>query len=177
MLNKLIKIANTLDKKGFYIEANIIDKVIVKLADIQDEGGLNEPYNAQPSPIVDQINESDNNLLIYNKVANDLAAFFKSVSENEFENISMDRFVNYRRIPEDQLKEENPKIVQVIEKTNDILDDILLKSLEEDQVIANIARNNGIQDDIIVDAIYHMIGSHNPLNANQVQAALYEVTK
>ena len=89
----------------------------------------------------------------------------------------MDRFVNYRRIPEDQLKEENPKIVQVIEKTNDILDDILLKSLEEDQVIANIARNNGIQDDIIVDAIYHMIGSHNPLNANQVQAALYEVVK
>ena len=177
MLNKLIKIANTLDKKGFYTEANIIDKVIVKLADIQDEGGLNEPYNAQPSPIVDQINESDNNLLIYNKVADDLAAFFKSVSEKELENNSMERFVNYRRVPEDQIKEENPKIVQVIEKTNDILDDVLLKSLEEDQAIANIATKNGISDDIIVDAIYHMIGSHNPLNANQVQSALYEVVK
>jgi hypothetical protein len=89
----------------------------------------------------------------------------------------MERFVNYRRVPEDQIKEENPKIVQVIEKTNDILDDVLLKSLEEDQAIANIATKNGISDDIIVDAIYHMIGSHNPLNANQVQSALYEVVK
>ena len=175
MLNKLIKIANNLDKKGFYEEANIIDKLIVKLAGIEDEGGLNEPENSQPSTIVDQINESDNNLLILNKVANDLAAFFKSVSENQFENMSMDRFENYRRVPENELREENPKILQVIEKTNDILDDVLLKSLEEDQAIANIARNNGIQDDIIVDAIYHMIGSRNPLNANQVQAALYEV--
>jgi hypothetical protein len=89
--------------------------------------------------------------------------------------MSLDKFTNYRRVPENELKEQNPQVVKVIETTNDILDDVLLHSLQQDQAILNIAKNNGISDSVIVDAIYHMIGSSNPLNANQVQAALYEV--
>ena len=116
------------------------------------------------------------NLLVLNKVADDLTEFFKSFSKSEeFENMSLDKFTNYRRVPENELKKQNPQVVKVIETTNDILDDVLLHSLQQDQAILNIAKNNGISDSVIVDAIYHMIGSHNPLNANQVQAALYQV--
>jgi hypothetical protein len=78
-------------------------------------------------------------------------------------------------MPEAELDEQNPQVVKVLQGTNDILDDILIHSLEQEQIISNIAKNNGIDEEIIVDAIYHMIGSHNPLNANQIQAALYEV--
>ena len=80
-------------------------------------------------------------------------------------------------MPEAELEEQNPQIVKVLQNTNDILDDILIHSLEQDQTISSIAKNNGIDEEIIVDAIYHMIGSHNPLNANQIQSALYEVAK
>ena len=80
-------------------------------------------------------------------------------------------------MPEAELDEQNPQVVKVLQGTNDILDDILIHSLEQEQIISNIAKNNGIDEEIIVDAIYHMIGSHNPLNANQIQAALYEVAK
>ena len=178
MLSKLIRIANTLDNKGFIKEADMIDNLLIKLSGIADEGGLNEPENAQPTGIINQINDSENNLLVFNKVANDLSDFFKSFSEHEeFENMNLDKFTNYRRVPENQLDEKNPQVVKVIETTNDILDDVLLHSLQQEQDILNIARNNGISDSIIVDAIYHMIGSHNPLNPNQVQAALYEVSK
>ena len=176
MLKELIRIANTLDQKGLLKEADMIDNLLIKLASIADEGGLQEPENSVPSSIVDEINDSNNNLLVLNKVADDLTEFFKSFSESEeFENMSLDKFTNYRRVPENELKEQNPQVVKVIETTNDILDDVLLHSLQQDQAILNIAKNNGISDSVIVDAIYHMIGSHNPLNANQVQAALYEV--
>lgn len=80
-------------------------------------------------------------------------------------------------MPEAELEEQNPQIVKVLQNTNDILDDILIHSLEQDQTISSIAKNNGIDEEIIVDAIYHMISSHNPLNPNQIQAALYEVAK
>ena len=137
MLNKLIKIANILDANGFYKEANTLDSIMLKIAGIEDEGGLQDPETPKPTAIIDQINQTDNNLPIYNKVANDLAQFFNSFHEH---------------------------------------DDILIHSLEQDQTISSIAKNNGIDEEIIVDAIYHMIGSHNPLNPNQIQAALYEVS-
>ncbi len=178
MIKKLIKIANDLDKKGLFMEADKLANLSIKLAGISDEGGLEDPYNAQPTGIIDQIDDNKNNLLIYNKVADDLSKFFNSFSEHdEFENINLNGFKNYRRMPETEMNEQNPQIVKVLQNTNDILDDILIHSLEQDQIISNIANNNGIDKEIIVDAIYHMIGSHNPLNANQVQAALYEVAK
>jgi hypothetical protein len=176
MINKLIKIAKNLDTKGYFLEADKLTSIIIKVAGIPDEGGLNDPKTPQPTAIIEQINQSDNNLPIYNKVANDLAQFFSSLGEHDqFENINLNNYKNYRRMPESELEETNPQIVKVLQGTNDILDDVLLHSLEQEQVISNIARNNGVDEEIIVDAIYHMIGSHNPLNANQVQAALYEV--
>ena len=178
MLNKLIKIANILDTNGFYKEANTLDAIMLKIAGIEDEGGLQDPETPKPTAIIDQINKTDNNLPIYNKVANDLAQFFNSFHEHdEFQNINLNSYKNYRRMPEAELEEQNPQIVKVLQNTNDILDDILIHSLEQDQTISSIAKNNGIDEEIIVDAIYHMIGSHNPLNPNQIQAALYEVAK
>jgi hypothetical protein len=178
MLNKLIKIANILDTNGFYKEANTLDSIMLKIASISNEGGLQDPETPKPTAIIEQINQTDNNLPIYNKVANDLVQFFNSFHEHdEFQNINLNNFKNYRRIPEAELDEQNPQVVKVLQGTNDILDDILIHSLEQEQIISNIAKNNGIDEEIIVDAIYHMIGSHNPLNANQIQAALYEVAK
>jgi hypothetical protein len=178
MLNKLIKIANILDANGFYKEANTLDSIMLKIASISNEGGLQNSETPQPTAIIEQINQTDNNLPIYNKVANDLVQFFNSFHEHdEFQNINLNNFKNYRRMPEAELDEQNPQVVKVLQGTNDILDDILIHSLEQEQIISNIAKNNGIDEEIIVDAIYHMIGSHNPLNANQIQAALYEVAK
>jgi hypothetical protein len=178
MLNKLIKIANILDTNGFYKEANTLDSIMLKIASISNEGGLQDPETPKPTAIIDQINQTDNNLPIYNKVANDLVQFFNSFHEHdEFQNINLNNFKNYRRMPEAELDEQNPQVVKVLQGTNDILDDILIHSLEQEQIISNIAKNNGIDEEIIVDAIYHMIGSHNPLNANQIQAALYEVAE
>ena len=178
MLNKLIKIANILDTRGYFVEADKLTSIIIKVASITNEGGLQDPETPQPTAIIEQINQTDNNLPIYNKVANDLAQFFNSFHEHdEFQNINLNNFKNYRRMPEAELDEQNPQVVKVLQGTNDILDDILIHSLEQEQIISNIAKNNGIDEEIIVDAIYHMIGSHNPLNANQIQAALYEMAK
>jgi hypothetical protein len=176
MINKLIKIANNLDARGYFVEADKLTSIIIKVAGITDEGGLNDPETPQPTAIIEQINQTDNNLPIYNKVANDLVQFFNSFHEHdEFQNINLNNYKNYRRIPEAELNEKNPQVIKVLQGTNDILDDILIHSLEQEQIISNISKNNGIDEEIIVDAIYHMIGSHNPLNANQIQAALYEV--
>ena len=174
----LIKIANILDTRGYFVEADKLTSIIIKVASITNEGGLQDPETPQPTAIIEQINQTDNNLPIYNKVANDLVQFFNSFHEHdEFQNINLNNFKNYRRMPEAELDEQNPQVVKVLQGTNDILDDILIHSLEQEQIISNIAKNNGIDEEIIVDAIYHMIGSHNPLNANQIQAALYEVAE
>ena len=85
MLNKLIKIANILDTNGFYKEANTLDSIMLKIAGIEDEGGLQDPETPKPTAIIDQINQTDNNLPIYNKVANDLAQFFNEDSEQNDE--------------------------------------------------------------------------------------------
>ena len=126
MLNKLIKIANILDTNGFYKEANTLDSIMLKIASISNEGGLQDPETPKPTAIIDQINQTDNNLPIYNKVANDLVQFFNSFHEHdEFQNINLNNFKNYRRMPEAELDEQNPQVVKVLQGTNDILDDIL----------------------------------------------------
>ena len=105
MLNKLIKIANILDTNGFYREANTLDSIMLKIAGIEDEGGLQDPETPKPTAIIDQINQTNNNLPIYNKVANDLAQFFNSFHEHdEFQNINLNSFKNYRRMPEAELE-------------------------------------------------------------------------
>jgi hypothetical protein len=58
MINKLIKIANNLDARGYFVEADKLTSIIIKVASIANEGGLNDPETPQPTAIIEQINHS-----------------------------------------------------------------------------------------------------------------------
>ncbi len=168
MFDKFIKISKKLENHGFHKESDILNSIAIKLAAIDDEGGLENPdlFLNQKSPIEEYV--KDKQLPIYNKIANELSGYFNSFGE-------LGRLTNYRRNSELQAKETNPNIIKALQSTNDLLDEILVTSLEHTEVISDIANRNSIDQNLIYDAIVHMIGNYNPLNPNQVQVALHEV--
>ena len=169
MFDKFIKISKKLEINGFFKESDKLNFIAIKLAGINDEGGLEDPtpFSDQKSPVEDYV--KDKQLPIYNNVANDLSKYFNSYGE-------LERFSTYRRNPELEAEERNPNILKALQATNDLLDEILVDSLEHTEVISNIAKTNNIDQNIIFDAIVHMIGNYNPLNPNQIQIALHEVS-
>lgn len=169
MFDKFIKISKKLEINGFFKESDKLNFIAIKLAGINDEGGLEDPtpFSDQKSPVEDYV--KDKQLPIYNNVANDLSKYFNSYGE-------LERFSTYRRNPELEAEETNPNILKALQTTNDLLDEILVDSLEHTEVISNIAKTNNIDQNIIFDAIVHMIGNYNPLNPNQIQIALHEVS-
>lgn len=169
MFYKFIKLSKELEINGFYKDSDVLNTIIIKLAGINDEGGLEDPtpFSDQKSPVEDYV--KDKQLPIYNNVANDLSKFFNSYGQ-------LERFRTYRRNPELEAEETNPNILKALQATNDLLDEILVDSLEHTEVISSIAKTNNIDQNIIYDAIVHMIGNYNPLNPTQVQIALHEVS-
>ena len=169
MFDKFIKISKKLEINGFFKESDKLNFIAIKLAGINDEGGLEDPtpFSDQKSPVEDYV--KDKQLPIYNNVANDLSKYFNSYGE-------LESFSTYRRNPELEAEETNPNILKALQTTNDLLDEILVDSLEHTEVISNIAKTNNIDQNIIFDAIVHMIGNYNPLNPNQIQIALHEVS-